>query len=482
MSLSRFLPVLVAVGLLSLLITLAIALAQSGDTVAIMDSDADDVSGTLSDMATISILNVPALGADQVYEGWFVSDDRSRKQSTGILTVTNGTIDQTFWLVQDAQSVTITLDEQNDSGQSGTATLTAKGGDTEVVLSLTAGALETELVHIHTGSCGANLGGVAHPLSSFVGGSGGSETLLSGVGLGSLMTENFAVNSHQAGNPGVYTACGNIPSAGATGENLFADFDTFVVTIEPADDPDPGPSDVAAYSHTIPTGGIVHIRHLLYSWSGNPPYVAGFHKGTEKGIAVGLREQTADALKHAGFAVGSANIEGLQIHAQHVVNIIQGFGGGNFDPRTYFGDGFGVLNYASDTALHANLAGTAAASDPVISTHGSQAVASANEVADWANDAVSHVLLAMATDDLAGAQLTIGNAEALLSNAFDSSVDAYVAAQSMGQYSLLPVVADVDGPKVGDPYVPNVALATLIAGALLLLMGIYIYRRSKSSV
>jgi hypothetical protein len=51
----------------------------------------------------------------------------------------------------DSHVVTVSMDEASDSGQSGTATLTAQGSSTGVVVSLSAGALQSEL--IHSGSC-----------------------------------------------------------------------------------------------------------------------------------------------------------------------------------------------------------------------------------------------------------------------------------------------------------------------------------------
>ena len=110
------------------------------------------------------------------------------------------------------ETLSIILKEQNASGQTGSATLTAKGDQTEVVLSLLSGDLETEKVHIHSGSCGADtLGGIEYGLTSFVDGSGFSVTTVD-VSLSSLRTGDFAVNSHKKGEPGVYTACGNIPT------------------------------------------------------------------------------------------------------------------------------------------------------------------------------------------------------------------------------------------------------------------------------
>ena len=110
--------------------------------------------------------------------------------------------------------VSITLDEQNDSGSSGTATLTEFGSTTEVVLSLSAGVRDSAAVHIHLGQCGDTLGGVDHSLTSFVDGSGDSTTTVEGT-LASLQDGDHAINVHDATDAGdstLYTACGNIPA------------------------------------------------------------------------------------------------------------------------------------------------------------------------------------------------------------------------------------------------------------------------------
>ncbi len=78
-------------------------------------------------------------------------------------------------------------------------------------LSIPAGTFETEFAHIHLGQCGGTLGGVVFPLTSFVGGSGSSSTLVAAT-LASLMDGDHAINLHKAGEPGIYTACGNIPA------------------------------------------------------------------------------------------------------------------------------------------------------------------------------------------------------------------------------------------------------------------------------
>ena len=252
-------------------------------TVTIRNSDDASYSDRRSDMARIQLTGLPPLGADQVYEGWFVSDDGTRKKSVGILGVSpEGNIDQRF----------------------------------------------------------------------------------------------FA----------------------ADGENLLASFDKFVVTIEPVPDRNPFPSVDVIISRTIPPGGLLHIRHLVYSWQGNPPYTAGLHKGTPKGIAVGLREQTWVALFHARLSGHSVTLAEVLQHAEHVVNIVErgpardldGVGGAQ-NP----GDGFGVLPYAEDAALHASLAALAAPDDRVITEHSQQVVVEATQVLNLSAQARDMALQAL---------------------------------------------------------------------------------------
>ena len=109
-----------------------------------------------------------------------------------------------------ARAVNVSINELNGSGQSGTATLTEYGTTTHVALSLSAGALESEFVHIHSGRCGANLGDVDYPLTSLVDGRGESMTVLD-VTLDELQDGDHAINAHNAGDASNYTACGNIP-------------------------------------------------------------------------------------------------------------------------------------------------------------------------------------------------------------------------------------------------------------------------------
>ena len=118
----------------------------------------------------------------------------------------------------DVSAILTALDEMNDSGQSGWATLTGRGGDTEVVLSLPGATMSSNLVHVHSGQCGDSLGGVAHGLTNIV--DGISVILAEGVSLDSILTGAFAVNAHNADDPSIYTACGNLPAREPMSESL----------------------------------------------------------------------------------------------------------------------------------------------------------------------------------------------------------------------------------------------------------------------
>ena len=161
---------------------------------------------------------------------------------------TNGHgIGDVWFVVNPELPLTIALDGQHDSGQSGWATLTPVGDRTLVVLNRSTGTMEPEPVHIKQGPCGAGtLGPVAYTLNFFVAGSGSSMSIVD-VSLNSLQSGQFAINSHIDGYkqnrlseyPSTYTdeqnygrgqqvstSCGNIP----------VETDSIAITLEEQND------------------------------------------------------------------------------------------------------------------------------------------------------------------------------------------------------------------------------------------------------
>ncbi len=125
-----------------------------------------------------------------------------------------------------AKTITINLAAQNNSGQSGTATLTdIGGGKTKVDVKITAGAAGVaQPNHIHVGTCDNLTPAPQYPLTNMQNGVSSTEV---NATLDSLLATKFAINVHKSGaEASVYVSCGNIvaaanapavPAAGAGG-------------------------------------------------------------------------------------------------------------------------------------------------------------------------------------------------------------------------------------------------------------------------
>jgi len=109
-----------------------------------------------------------------------------------------------------SETVRITLDEQNKSGQAGEAVLTAVGTSTvKVVLSMSGKTSTTsQPAHIHIGAC-PNPGAVQYPLTNVE--NDGSETIIA-VAFDELLSAlPLAINVHKsAAAVKIYTSCGDI--------------------------------------------------------------------------------------------------------------------------------------------------------------------------------------------------------------------------------------------------------------------------------
>lgn len=117
-------------------------------------------------------------------------------------------------LASAADSVTVTLNPENSSGESGTATLTAMGNETQVVVDLTGAPAAAQPAHIHQGQCGPTLNPVPKfPLANVT---NGASTTMVNAKLSDLTTGGFAINVHKsAADLPTYVACGDVPTAAA---------------------------------------------------------------------------------------------------------------------------------------------------------------------------------------------------------------------------------------------------------------------------
>lgn len=104
--------------------------------------------------------------------------------------------------------VTVELSEQSGSGQTGTATLTAEGDQTRVVVDVSDPVSPSQPAHIHAGTC-ANLDPApAFGLPNVQ--DGNSETTVD-VSLDELTGGEYAINLHMSDeDAGTYVSCGDI--------------------------------------------------------------------------------------------------------------------------------------------------------------------------------------------------------------------------------------------------------------------------------
>jgi cytoskeletal protein RodZ len=108
--------------------------------------------------------------------------------------------------------LTITLNEQNGSGESGTATLTDLGNGMVRVDVTVSGqpADSSQPMHIHTGKC-PNPGPVVYPLNDLVDGKSTTEITTT---LETLLASPHALNGHKsAAELQVYVFCGDVVEA-----------------------------------------------------------------------------------------------------------------------------------------------------------------------------------------------------------------------------------------------------------------------------
>ena len=129
-----------------------------------------------------------------------------------LLTFTGGSV-----LADHATTIT-TLEEQNNSGQSGTATQTISEDNSTltVEINISGGTDVPQPAHIHIGTCADLDPKPFYPLNSVV--NGKSVTVITEADLANLdyeVSNQFAINVHKsAAEASVYVACGDIVPGG----------------------------------------------------------------------------------------------------------------------------------------------------------------------------------------------------------------------------------------------------------------------------
>ncbi|HEY3676034.1 MAG TPA: hypothetical protein VGK84_08600 [Candidatus Tumulicola sp.] len=104
--------------------------------------------------------------------------------------------------------VKVTLNAQNNSGETGTAKITESSKGIVVVINIKGAPASAQPAHIHTGSC-PTPGGVKYPLKDVVNGT--SKTTIKGVTIAELTASPMSINVHEsAADLQKYVSCGDI--------------------------------------------------------------------------------------------------------------------------------------------------------------------------------------------------------------------------------------------------------------------------------
>jgi len=105
--------------------------------------------------------------------------------------------------------VTISLESQNDSGETGTATLQQSGNDLLVTLRVNNPTAAIQPVHIHKGTCAKLDPKPEYPLPPVT--DRRSTTKIKNLTLASLLATPHAINIHKSPKEAaIYVSCGNI--------------------------------------------------------------------------------------------------------------------------------------------------------------------------------------------------------------------------------------------------------------------------------
>jgi serine/threonine protein kinase len=182
---------------------------------------------------------------------------------------------------------------------------------------------------------------------------------------------------------------GSLSFVDAEGKNLLGTYSTLEITLEPDPDSNPNSSNNIAFSVRLPALGLIHVRHLLFSFGATPGQI-GFIRGLDADTKL-LVDHSAQMLA----AFEASNEADMLLQAENLLNMIVGTqspdhkdwnGDGTVDDP---GDGYGLLlngdqlGYIQGTYTHADLALTSPDATPNMLTHGEHVKASADNISNW---------------------------------------------------------------------------------------------------
>ena len=120
-------------------------------------------------------------------------------------------------------TITVTMNAQNGSGEDGTATITGVGtADIKVTVNLKNAPADPQPAHIHKGTCAQLDPKPLYPLTNVVNGTSDTTVMTT---MAELTSGSYAINVHKsAAEVATYVSCGDIKamSSGSTGSGAMA--------------------------------------------------------------------------------------------------------------------------------------------------------------------------------------------------------------------------------------------------------------------
>jgi serine/threonine protein kinase len=220
---------------------------------------------------------------------------------------------------------------------------------------------------------------------------------------------------------------GSVRYVDGGGRNLIGTYSALEITIE-ADDGNPNPSNDIAFSVRLPASGLIHVRHLLFSFGATPNQI-GFIRGLDASTT-----QLMDLSAQMLTAFEAGNEVEMLLQAERMLILIVGTQSPDYrdwnangitdDP----GDGYGLLlngdqlGYIQGTFSHADLAITSPDATQNMLTHGEHVKLSAANVGDWTAELRTHLIAILENPSVPDREARIRQAVAL-ANQIRTGVD-----------------------------------------------------------
>jgi serine/threonine protein kinase len=211
------------------------------------------------------------------------------------------------------------------------------------------------------------------------------------------------------------------------GGNLIGTYSALEITVEPNDD-NPNPSSEIAFSARLPQSGLVHVRHLLFSFGATPNQI-GFIRGLDAGTT-----QLMDLSSQMLAAFEAGNEAEMLLQAERMLTLIVGTQSPDYKDWNLNGatddvsDGYGLLlngdqlGYIQGTFSHADLAITSPDATQNMLIHGEHVKVCAANVGDWTAELRTQLIAILENPSNPGRESQIRQAVAL-ANQIRTGVD-----------------------------------------------------------